>query len=258
MNQNKLLDKECVITKPKPMKNKIRNKKMLTVVVLLAGLFISVGLFGQQNMGQEDWGQDPLYSATIRADIDGVKKALAEGADINRQSDNGYTALMWASTYSNRSPYDEVAKFLINAGADVNISAIDGTTAILDAAESSKEITLMLVDKGADINARRDDGRGIFTSCIFGILMGVTDIELAEFMLSKGADVNEAATSGDVEGWAAIHYAASNGNEELIKFLIKKGADVNAKTADGKTPLSLAQSNEYSSIIEILKAAGAD
>lgn len=115
------------------MKNKISTKKIVSVITILTGFFISSTL-----SAQEDFGQDPLYSATIQADIEGIKKALAEGADINRQSDNGYTALMWASTYSNRSPYDEVAEFLINAGADVNISAKDGATAILDAAESSE------------------------------------------------------------------------------------------------------------------------
>jgi ankyrin repeat protein len=233
------------------MKNQGSYRRLVTILSIVVGLFLTANIDAQE--AQES---DPLYNATIRADLEGTKKALAEGADINRQSDNGYTALMWASTYSNRAPYDEVAKFLISAGADVNIRANDGTTAILDAAESSKEITLMLVEKGADITARRDDGRGIFTSCIFGILMEATDIELAEFMLSKGADVNEVATSGDVAGWTAIHYAASNGNEELIRFLIKNGADVKAKTADVKTPLSLVGSANPE-IVEILKAAGA-
>lgn len=234
------------------MRNKRLNNKLIRIITLLTGLFLTAIIYSQE--AQES---DLLYNATIRADVEAAKKALAEGADINRQSDNGYTALMWASTYSSRSPYDEVAKFLISEGAAVNIRANDGSTALLEAAENSKEITLMLVEKGADITARRDDGRGIFTSCIFGILMGATDIELAEFMLSKGADVNETATSGDVENWAAIHYAASNGNKELISFLIKKGADVNAKTAEGKTPLSLVGSKNPE-IIEILKVAGAE
>ncbi|MGM0667561.1 MAG: ankyrin repeat domain-containing protein, partial [Bacteroidota bacterium] len=202
--------------------------------------------------------QDPLYSATIRADIEGVKKALADGADINRQTENGYTSLMWACTYSSKPEYAEVAKYLIAEGADMNIRAKDGTTAILDAAENSEEITKMLLEKGADLKALRDDGRGIFTSVIFGILMGSVDLEFAEFILSKGADVNEAATSGDVEGWAGIHYAVSNGNKELVRFLVEKGADVNAKTKEGLTPLSLAESNEYSGIVEILKKAGAE
>lgn len=230
------------------MKNQTLGNKFIRIITIMTGLLLASNIYAQEN--------DPLYSATIRADIEAAKKALSEGADINRQSENGYTALMWASSYSSRAPYDEMAKFLINAGADVNIRAREGATALLEAAESSKEITLMLLEKGADITARRDDGRGIFTSCIFGILMGATDLELAELMLSKGADVNEAATSGDVEGWAAIHYACSNGNKELIEFLIKKGADVNSKTADGKTPLALIGS-ENPEIIKILKAAGA-
>lgn len=233
------------------MNDKLDNKKLLTIILILTGLFISTDLFSQ-----EDFGQDPLYSATIRADIDGVKKALADGADINSQSENGYTALMWACTYSSRSEYAEVAKFLISAGADVNIPAVDGTTAILEAAENSKEITGLLLSNGANIKAVRNDGRGIFTSVTFGILMGSVDLEFAEFILSKGVDVNEAATSGDVKGWAAIHYAVGNGNEGLVRFLVENGADVNAKTADGKTPLSLAGTNN-TEIIKILKTAGA-
>ena len=61
-----------------------------------------------------------------------------------------------------------------------------------------------------------------------------------------------------MEGWAAIHYAVSNGNEELVSFLVKKDADVNARTKEGLTPLSLANSNEYSAIAQILKVAGAE
>ncbi|MBS0009948.1 MAG: ankyrin repeat domain-containing protein [Bacteroidales bacterium] len=230
------------------MKNKINNKNLLTVLAILTGLLLSTNLFSQDK---------PLYDATIRANIDGVKKALAEGADINKQSDNGYTSLMWACTYSSRTEYAEVAKLLIAEGADVNIPASDGTTALLEAAESSEEVTRLLIERGADINATRDDGRGIITSVVFGILRERADIGLAEFFISKGADVNETAVSGDVEGWAPIHYAVSNGNENLVSFLVKNGADVNAKTKGDLTPLSLARSNEYSTIADILKAAGA-
>jgi len=232
------------------MKNKKINTKLFTVIAVIIGMFLSSNLFSQETE------EDPLYIAAIKADTVAVKKALSDGADINRQSDNGYTALMWACSWASRPGYFDVAKYLIKAGADVNISANDGSTALLEAAEGSKEISLMLLEKGADITAHRDDGRGIFTSCIFGILMGKVDIDFAEFILTKGADVNETATSGDVAGWAAIHYAASNGNVELIKFLIKNGANVNTVTADGKTPLSLAGSSNPG-ITEILKAAGA-
>lgn len=234
------------------MINKNINRKIVTVIAIVTGLFISAGL-----SAQEDFGQDPLYSATIKADINGVKQALASGADIDKQTENGYTSLMWACTYSHRPEYAEVAKHLISEGADANIRANDSTTAVIHAAGRSGEITKLLMGKGADITARRDDGSGIFTSCIFGILRGAVDIGFAEFLLSKGADINEASTSGDAPGWAAIHYAVRNGNEELVRFLVKNGANVNAITADGKTPLSLSLSNENPGIAEILKTAGA-
>lgn len=235
------------------MKNIIKNNKLFTVILVLAGMFFSTNTFSQ-----EDFGQDPLYSATIKADTEGVKKALAGGADINRQTENGYTSLMWACTYSSGPEYAKIAKYLIAEGADINIPANDGTTALLEAAANSEEITKLLVEKGADITAIKNDGRGIITSVVFGILMKRTDIGLAEFFISKGADVNETATSGDVQGWAPIHYAVSNGKEELVKFLVKNGADVNARTKGDFTPLSLAESNDYSAIVTILKAAGAN
>ncbi len=72
-----------------------------------------------------------------------------------------------------------------------------------------------------------------------------------------GGDVNETAISGDIKGWAPIHYAVSNGNEELVSFLVKNGADVNAKLDDGKSPLSMASEAGSATIDEILKAAGA-
>lgn len=228
------------------------NKKLLAVIAILFGLWMSTNL-----PAQDDFGQDPLYNATIHADIEAVKQALASGANINKQGDNGYTCLMWACTYSSTAEYAEVAKLLISKGADVNISANNGTTALIEAASDSKEIVLLLIEKGANIKALRNDGIGVFTRCIFGILSGSVDIDLAEYLLNKGANVNDAATSGDVEGWAAIHYAVSNGDEELVRFLVENGANVVAKTKGGMTPLSLAKSNEYNSIAEILISAGA-
>ena len=39
--------------------------------------------------------------------------------------------------------------------------------------------------------------------------------------------------------------------------LLKNGANVNAKTNDGLTPLSVAQSNGHTRMVELLKANGA-
>ena len=198
-----------------------------------------------------------LYNAVIRANSDGVKNALASGADINRQSDNGYTSLMWACCYSSKPDYAGVAKLLISEGADVNMSADEGTTALMEAAGNSREVFDLLMAKGADIKAVKKDGTGVFTKCIFGILMESVPLELAEFLVSKGVNINEAASSGDAQGWTPLHFAVSNNHTELVRFLIQNSANVNAATKDGTTPLSLAEKREYKNIAEILKNAGA-
>lgn len=201
--------------------------------------------------------QDPLYSAVIRADLEKAKAVISSGGELNWQSDNGYTPLMWACTYSSRPEYANVAKLLIANGADVNLSAVDGTTALMEAAGNNREVFDLLIKKGADIHAMRKDGTGVMTSAVFGVLGGSVTPELVELVLSKGCDVNEAATSGAV-GWTPLHFAATNNHESLVKVLIKHGANVNAEAEGGFTPLSLAEKNEYKAIVALLKAAGAE
>ena len=38
-------------------------------------------------------------------------------------------------------------------------------------------------------------------------------------------------------GWTPLHLAAANGHKEIVELLISKGADLNAKAVTGDTPL---------------------
>ncbi len=75
---------------------------------------------------------------------------LEKGADVNSQligaDATGWTALMFAS--SNEKV--DLVKYLILQGADVNLKAKDGTTALsLAIKEKNEEIIKMLKSKGA-------------------------------------------------------------------------------------------------------------
>ena len=82
--------------------------------------------------------------------------------------------------------------------------------------------------------------------------------------LLKGSNFGQ---EGIPSGYTALHYAARNGQTEILKLLLSNGADVNAKNRkyyssgyeDGDiTPLDLANSEEHTEIIELLKKNGGE
>lgn len=56
----------------------------------------------------------------------------------------------------------------------------------------------------------------------------------------------------------ALMYACEEGHEEIAEFLISCGADVNAFDLEGNTAASFAAKNGYAKIIELLSQKGAD
>ncbi len=70
-------------------------------------------------------------------------------------------------------------------------------------------------------------------------------LEIAKYLIEKGADVNHARE----DGVTALILAAHQGHPEVVEYLMIQGADINAKMKDGKTALDLAESSTE----EILK-----
>jgi len=196
-----------------------------------------------------------LYDKVEQNDIEAVMNLLAEGADINEQVEVGgagtMTPLLAACFYR----YEDMAKLLISKGANINIKTATGQTPLMFACYHSEEIAKLLVSKGAEINVK--DGTGAFSICISAIMDGEVSTTLAEFLLSKGANVDETNTSGPVAGYTCLMIAARNKKPELAKFLIKNGANVNAKAKDGTTPLSMAMKENDAAMIKLLKDFGA-
>jgi len=60
--------------------------------------------------------------------------------------------------------------------------------------------------------------------------------EIAEILVSAGADVN----ASDNNGVTALHRAVRNGNMDLVKFLLNHNAHLDVRDKHGQTPLHLA------------------
>jgi ankyrin repeat protein len=83
---------------------------------------------------------------------------------------------------------------------------------------------------------------------------GTERVEIADFLLATGADVNVRAF-----GQTALHIAAAKGHVELAALLLDRGADVNALTRSRRaraTPLAVAQKAQKSQMIDVLVRRG--
>ena len=183
-----------------------------------------------------------IHKSVEEGNIEAVKQHLAAETDVNAKAEDGHTPLHIAAVNGKK----EIAELLIDKGADVN-AKYDGWTPLHDAASyGHKEIAELLITNGADVNAKDIIG--------FTPLQFAQTKEIAELLITNGADVN----AKDKYGRTPLHDRAFNVSKEIAELLIANGADVNAKNDLGRTPLHNAAWRVQMEIAELLIANGAD
>jgi uncharacterized protein len=230
-------------------------------------------------------GETPVMVAARSGYADVVDLLLAKGGNPDAHGTRGQTALMWA--VSQKHP--EVVKVLLAHHADLNVrsevwnevmaipphgylpynKAIPhgGETALLFAARVGHlESAKLLVAAGANVNDA--DAWGVSATTL-AAHSGFVDV--AEFLLDKGADPNAAGA-----GFTALHEAVMRRDETMVKDLLDHGADPNIPlkawtpmrrssedwhfeaSLVGATPFWLAARFTEPSVMKMLVARGAD
>jgi len=185
-------------------------------------------------------GITPMMHASQHSYLDIVKFLVEKGANVNKKSTYGYTALSLNMGFLDRD--EKIVKILLDAGADPNIIYTNSMTPLLYAAYyKENEIVELLVDAGADVNAKNRDGTNAF-------MYGTDDILN---ILAKG---NININFKDEEGKTYLHLAAERGLEPAVELLLEKGANPDIKDY-GKTPDYYSTQNGYTDITDIIKRA---
>jgi ankyrin repeat protein len=168
------------------------------------------------------YGVPPITAACIYASRAIVERLLDAGVDPNTALPEGETSLMTAA----RTGGLEVVKLLLERGADVNArEQWKGQTALMwAAAQKHGGVAEILIAHGADVTARSRAG---FTPLLFALRAG--DAASVSALLAAGASANDVAP----DGTSALVLAILNAHYELAAMLLDYGADPNAPDPRG-------------------------
>jgi 7,8-dihydropterin-6-yl-methyl-4-(beta-D-ribofuranosyl)aminobenzene 5'-phosphate synthase len=208
------------------------------------GAIILLVFFGLTSMS---WTSDNIHEAIIKGNLDAVKTILEKDADLleARNSDN-LTPLLLASIHGQT----EIARFLIEKGADIHAGDNENSTALHNAsAQGHSAVLLLLIDKGARIN--QCDGNGM-TALHFAASYGHP--ECAELLLEKGANVN----AREINGRTPLFFNARQGNKQIFQLLLDKGALVDVYNNFDRSPLVYALWGGRKEFARQLISMGAD
>ena len=187
----------------------------------------------------------PIFQPGKIARREIAKILINSGADINARDEWNYTSLHWAAQTSDI----EFVQYLIRLGVERDARDQDGWTYLCHAAIfSDVEMMRFLIESGVDPHIQSDIGVTLLHHAARNF-----DVSVLQYLVSLGLDPF-AKMTGNIE-YQPIHCAAEGGCVHSVRYLVGLGANVNAKTADCTTPLHLACDTR---IAQFLIDAGAD
>lgn len=147
--------------------------------------------------------------------------------------------------------FDDLArvKSLLQDGVSPNLLVRGGNPISIYAVRENSRATLdyLLTLKNLDVDQPNLSGETVLMmASLYGLLPEVKIL------------VDQRAATINKSGWTALHYACTNGHLQIAEFLLNKGAQVNALSDSDTTPLMMAVRSGNIQLVRLLLDRGAD
>lgn len=202
----------------------------------------------------------PFKFAAEKGNVEAVRMMFKHGVD-NRTRDEAL--IETAGGDASEAHVNEVVRFLLAQGADVNAKK-SGCTALAMAAARTERATIVrtLLDAGADINSKSTCTIHLRTRKGWTPLMfALSDVDsphrmaVVNLLLARGADPNLASEDGVTSLMVAAEFKDIN----MMRNLLDRGMDPNRADNKGETALmNAAGSEDNIEAVRLLLDRGAD
>jgi len=197
-----------------------------------------------------------LEQAVIYNNQNEVKRHLNEGVDVNKPGTEGKTPLHFAAEKGRLDIIkillayegnEQAVTVLLENGADINARDKNQRNALHHAALLGRNrAALILVKHKIPVDAKDEKGHTpLYLACLGD------EVEMVKFLINKGASVTPSGPS-------PIVAAAREGSEESAKILLNHKAPVNGPAQGDDPPLHAAAARGHHHMVKLLLERGAD
>lgn len=165
---------------------------------------------------------------------------------IETCAQGGSTALHWGAFNGDL----EMVKLLVQKGADINHKTDQGiSTLSISVQQGHLEVIRYLIEQGADIHAKNEDGYTAFHWSVEG-----GHIDVVKYFVEQGTDIGLQGINGNTP----LHFSAEKGYLDCLKYLCEQGADIHAKNKWGYTALLASARAGHLDCVKYLHRQGCD